>query len=149
MTNQPLILVVEDSEDHIFLLQLAFKKAGISNPIHEVRSGEEAIAYLAGTGNFSDWSRYPLPAVVLLDLKMPGTDGFGVLRWIREQPGLRHLRVIMLTSSDLDQEVTVAHELGAKSFLIKPVDLDQLVSMMKAFKTYWLDFDKAPKTSRG
>ncbi|HLH53795.1 MAG TPA: response regulator [Verrucomicrobiae bacterium] len=148
MTNQPLILVVEDSEDHIFLLQLAFKKAGVTNPVHEVRSGEEAISYLGGTGNFTDWSRYPLPAIVLLDLKMPGIDGLGVLRWIREQPGLKHLRVVMLTSSDLDQEVTQAHDLGAKSFLIKPVDLDKLVEMMKAFRTYWLEFDKAPKTSR-
>jgi len=148
MVDQPLILIVEDSEDHIFLLQLAFKKAQISNPIQEARSGEEAIAYLAGTGTFSDWSRYPLPAIVLLDLKMPGIDGFGVLRWIREQPGLKNLRVVMLTSSDLDQEVGLAHELGAKSFLTKPVDLDRLVEMTRAFKTYWLDFDKAPPAHR-
>jgi|SRR5579862_968218 len=149
MINEPLILVVEDSEDHIFLLQVAFKKAGITNPVQEARGGEEAIAYLAGTGPFSDWSKHPLPAIVLLDLKMPGTDGFGVLRWIREQPGLKQLRVVMLTSSDLDQEVVLAHELGAKSFLTKPVDLDRLVEMMKAFKSYWLDFDKAPRVFRG
>ena len=79
---------------------------------------------------------------------MPGIDGFGVLRWIREQPGLKNLRVVMLTSSDLDQEVSLAHELGAKSFLNKPVDLDRLVEMMRAFKTYWLDCDKAPRVSR-
>ena len=148
MIDQPLILIVEDSEDHVFLLQLAFKRAQITNPIQEARSGEEAIAYLAGTGTFSDWARFPLPAIVLLDLKMPGIDGFGVLRWIREQPGLKNLRVVMLTSSDLDQEVSLAHELGAKSFLNKPVDLDRLVEMMRAFKTYWLDCDKAPRVSR-
>jgi len=148
MSDQPLILIVEDSEDHVFLLRLAFKKAGITNPVQDVRSGEDAIAYLAGTGPFSDWSRFPLPAIVLLDLKMPGLDGFGVLRWIRQQPGLKNLRVVMLTSSDLQQEVSLAHDLGAKSFLTKPVDLDQLVLMMSAFKTYWLDFDKAPGAFR-
>jgi CheY-like chemotaxis protein len=149
MNGLPPILIVEDSEDHVFLLQLAFKKAGIESPIQEARSGREAISYLAGTGTFSDHVRFPLPAIVLLDLKMPDIDGFGVLRWIREQPGLKNLRVVMLTSSDLDQEVTLAHELGAKSFLTKPVDLDRLVDMMRAFKAYWLDFDKAPKASRG
>ena len=148
MPDQALILIVEDSEDHLFLMQLAFKRAQITNPVQEVRSGEEAIAYLGGTGTFSDWARHPLPALVLLDLKMPGIDGFGVLRWIREQPGLKHLRVIMLTSSDLDQEVTLAHELGAKSFLTKPVDLDKLVEMIRALKTYWLDFDKPPLAFR-
>lgn len=148
MSDQPLILIVEDSEDHVFLLRLAFKKAGITNPVQTVRSGEEALSYLAGSGAFSDWSRFPLPAVVLLDLKMPGLDGFGVLRWTRQQPGLKNLRVVMLTSSDLQQEVNLAHDLGAKSFLTKPVDLDQLVEMMRAFKTYWLDFDKAPAVFR-
>ena len=148
MSDQPLILIVEDSEDHVFLLRLALKKADIANPIQTVASGEEAIAYLAGTGSFSDWSRFPLPAVVLLDLKMPGLDGFGVLRWIRQQPGVKNLRVVMLTSSDLQQEVNLAHDLGAKSFLTKPVDLDQLVEMMRVFKTYWLDYDKAPAVFR-
>jgi DNA-binding response OmpR family regulator len=142
MNDQPSILIVEDSEDHVFLLQLAFKKADITNPVRVAPSGAEAIAYLGGTGKYSNWSDFPLPAIVLLDLKMPGIDGFGVLRWVRAQPGLKCLRVIMLTSSDLVQEVTTAYELGAQSFLTKPVDLDKLVAMMRAFKTYWLDFDR-------
>ena len=148
MNDQPLILIVEDSEDHVFLLRLAVKKAEISNPVTVATSGEEAIAYLGGTGKFSNWSEFPLPSIVLLDLKMPGIDGFGVLRWVRAQPGLKYLRVVMLTSSDLGQEVALARELGAQSFLTKPVELDKLVVMMRAFRNYWLDFDRSPTVYR-
>jgi CheY-like chemotaxis protein len=148
MSDHALILVVEDNEDHVFLLRHAFQKAKVPNPIQVVSTGEDALAYLAGTGRYSDWSKFPLPAVVLLDLKLPGLDGFDVLNWIRQQPGLKGLRVVMLTSSELVKEVNLAHELGVNSFLVKPVDLDKLAGMVQLFRTYWLEFDRPPELSR-
>src|SRR5579859_4724479 len=142
------ILVVEDNEDHVFLLKHAFQKAGILNPVQVANNGEDAIAYLEGTGLYSNWKEFPLPSIVLLDLKLPGLDGLDVLRWIRQQPGLKALRVAMLTSSDLGQEINTAYEVGANVFLTKPVDLDKLVEMLKVFRAHWLEFAQAPQVSR-
>ena len=148
MSHQAPILVVEDSDDHVLLLRLAFEKAGILNPVQVVSSGEDAVAYLAGTVRYSDWKEFPLPSMVLLDLKLPGLDGLDVLRWIRQQPGLKGLRVAMLTSSDLGQEINIAYEIGVNVFLTKPVDLDKLVEMMKVFRAHWLEFAQAADVSR-
>jgi len=148
MSHQAPILVVEDSDDHVLLLRLAFEKAGILNPVQVVSSGEDAVAYLAGTVRYSDWKEFPLPSMVLLDLKLPGLDGLDVLRWIRQQPGLKGLRVAMLTSSDLGQEINAAYEIGVNVFLTKPVDLERLVEMLKVFRAHWLEFAQAPQVSR-
>ena len=142
------ILVVEDNEDHVFLLKHAFQKAGVTNPLQVASTGEEAIAYLEGTQPYSDWNKFPLPTLVLLDLKLPGLTGFDVLKWIRQHPSLKALRVAMLTSSDLDQEIKLAYELGANAFLTKPVDLDRLVQMVKMLRVHWLEFTQAPAISR-
>ena len=83
MSHQALFLLVEDTEDDVLLVQRAFIKAKILNPLQVVRSGEQAIEYLEGAGRFSNRAEFPLPSLVLLDLKMKGLDGFGVLRWIR------------------------------------------------------------------
>jgi CheY-like chemotaxis protein len=146
---KPLVLIVEDSEDHVFLLRLAFERAGIGNPVRAVSSGEEAIAYLGGTGGFFDRAMFPLPLVVLLDLKMPGKDGLEVLEWIRKQPGLKGLMVVMLSSSDLARDVNLAYELGVNAFLTKPIDLDRLVEMMRAFRDFFLCAATPPDVSRG
>jgi CheY-like chemotaxis protein len=148
MSDQALILVVEDNDDHVFLLRHAFEKAGISNPVKVAGNGEDAIAYLAGTGRYSERKGFPLPSMVLMDLKLPGISGFDVLKWIRQQPGLKTLRVAMLTSSDLTQEINQAYELGANMFLTKPVDLDKLVEMMKVLHAHWLKHAHAPEVSR-
>jgi len=148
ISNQPPILVVEDNEDHVFLLRHAFQKAGITNPVQVANYGEDAVAYLEGTGRYSNWKEFPLPLIVLLDIKMPGMDGFDVLRWIRQQPGLKALRVAMLTSSDLGQEIKMAYDLGANVFLTKPVDLARLVEMVKVVRAHWLEFAQAPQVSR-
>jgi CheY-like chemotaxis protein len=148
MPSEGLILVVEDSEDHVLLLQHAFQKAGITNPIQVVSSGEEAIAYLSGTNRFSEWKEFPLPSLVLLDLKLPGQSGFDVLSWIRHNSGLKALRVAMLTSSDLGQEIKTAYELGANVFLTKPVDLARLIDMMKCLRLHWFEHAQAPELVR-
>src|SRR5881275_3003138 len=100
MPDQAVILLAEDREDDISLIRKAFAKAYIQNPLHVVRDGEEAIAYLQGEGRYANRDEFPLPALMLLDLKMPKRNGFEVLKWIRQQPGLRTLRVIVLTNSE-------------------------------------------------
>jgi CheY-like chemotaxis protein len=148
MTDLNPILLVEDSDDHVFLLELALKKAEVTHPLRVAKTGEEAIEYLGGTGKYSDWKQFPLPTLVLLDLKLPGINGFEVLQWIRQHPGLKSLRVAMLTSSDLGREINQAYELGANIFLTKPVDLDKLIEIMKVLHAHWLKQAQAPTISR-
>src|SRR5258705_8683596 len=116
MPDQAVILLAEDREDDIALIRKAFARAYVLNPLQVVRDGEEAIAYLSGEGKYSNRAEYPLPDLLLLDLKMPRIDGFEVLKWIREQPGLSALRVVVLTSSEDIRDVNVAYRLGANSF---------------------------------
>src|ERR1041384_6928520 len=102
MTDQPTILLAEDDPDDVLLAQIALRKARLANPLQIVRDGEEAIAYLQGEGRYADRNRYPLPILLLLDLKMPKVNGFQVLEWLRKQPLLSRLPVAVLTSSDHD-----------------------------------------------
>ena len=132
------ILLAEDHEEDIILIQKSFTKAAIRNPLFIVRDGEEAINYLSGTGRFADRTQYPLPAMFLLDLKMPGTDGFDVLQWISTQPSLKSLRVIVLTCSESIRDVETAYEFGASSFLVKPMDFSDTVAVVKETVHYWL-----------
>ncbi len=118
----PLILLVEDDANDAVLVQRAFARAGLKNPIERIATGMECLDYLNGGPPFSDRLRYPLPAMVLLDIKMPGMDGFDVLRWIRQQPQFAKLCVVMLTGVDEISKVNLAYQLGADSFLIKPLD---------------------------
>jgi CheY-like chemotaxis protein len=142
------ILLVEDSEDNVFLVRRAMHKAGITARLEVATTGEQAIEYLRGTNGYSDWQQFPLPSIVLLDLKMPGMSGFDVLKWVRQQPGLKALRVAMLTSSDLPTEIKMAHDLGANIFLTKPVQLERLVQIMKTVDEHWLQQAQVPAVSR-
>lgn len=148
MSDQALFLLVEDNDDHVILIRRAFAKSKVVNPLQVVRTGEDAIAYLQGTGRFSNRAEFPLPSVILLDLKLTGIDGFEVLRWIRQQPGLRAMRVVVLTSSSEIRDVNLAYQLGANSFLVKPVDFEDFVRVTQALQGYWLWIDKAPEISR-
>ncbi len=130
-------LLVEDSASDAVLLQRAFRRAGILNPLQVVITGEQAIAYLSGHGKYSDRSQYPVPAVMLLDLNLPGIDGFEVLDWIRGQPVLKAIRIIILTASDDMRNVDRAYKSGANSYLVKPDDLDELVTFAQALGGYW------------
>src|SRR2546423_7071998 len=148
MPDQGVILIAEDLEDDILLIQRALRKAQVLNPVQVVHNGEEVIAYLKGEGKFANRAEYPLPGLLLLDLKMPRMDGFEVLRWIREDPNLRALRVIVLTSSAEMRDVNEAYELGANSFLVKPMDFEDYAGIGKFLNEYWLRTDKAPEISR-
>ena len=127
MGDQAVILLVEDREDDILLVRRAFERGGISNPFHVVRDGEEAVQYLAGEGKYSNRAEYPLPDLILADLKLPGVDGFDLVRWIRRQPGFGSIPVVVLTSSDAIRDVNRACSLGANSFLVKPLDFENFV----------------------
>jgi CheY-like chemotaxis protein len=148
MPEPQVILLVEDREDDVVLILKAFRQANLSTPIHVVRHGEEAIHYLAGKGKYAVRSEYPLPTLVLLDLKMPLVDGFEVLRWIRTQPSLSSLLVVVLTSSEQMRDVNRAYQLGANSFLIKPMDFENATTLSQMIHEYWLGTNTAPTTSR-
>ena|SRR2546426_248162 len=148
MPDQAVILLAEDREDDILLIKRAFEKGDIRNPLYVVRNGEEVVAYLKGEGRYSNRAEYPLPDLLLLDLKMPGMDGFDVLRWLRQQSDFGSLRVVVLTSSDRIQDVNSAYHLGANSFLVKPIDFQNVIELSKVLRHYWLQISKAPETSR-
>lgn len=133
-----LILLAEDDENDIELFRRALTKAEIHNPVQIVRDGEEAIAYLKGEGKFSDRVTYPLPALMLLDLNMPRVDGFQVLDWIRRQPELNALRVVVLTVSRDIYDVTRAYRFGANSFLVKSLDSQTFAQLVESIQGYWL-----------
>ena len=146
--DQDFILLVEDDENDILLIQNAFRKGGLLNPIQVVRDGEQAIYYLEGRGVFSNRDEYPLPSLILLDLKMPRKDGFQVLEWLSCQPELRRIRVVVLTSSDQIKDVNRAYALGASSFLVKPIGMQEFISLVSAIKGYWLWMSCAPEVER-
>ena len=148
MPDQAVILLVEDREDDIFLVKKAFEKGWIDNPMQVVRDGVEAIHYLAGEGPYSNRAEYPLPDLILLDLKLPKVDGFDVVRWIRRQPGFSTIPVVVLTSSDAIRDVNRAYALGANSFLVKPLDFENFIELAKMLKAYWLKTSKRPEASR-
>lgn len=126
MKGYPPILVVEDNENDETLIRRTLAKAGIPNPRHFVGSGEAAISYLWRLAQYSDRRKHPLPALVLLDLKLPVMDGFEVLRRIRAHPDLRDLRVVVLTTSQEIRKVSKAYQLGANSFLVKPLEFENI-----------------------
>ena len=139
------VLLVEDDANDVLLLRRAFVRAQIPNPLQVVTSAEQALEYLSGEGEYGNRLKYPLPTLVLLDLKLSGKHGFEVLRWVRMHPRLKVLRVIVLTSSGQPGDVRLAHDLGANSYLIKPVDFEQLVKMSVALGSYWLKLNEAPE----
>ena len=124
-----IILIVDDSEDDVFFLKKGFEKAATLASLHDVRSGDQAIAYLKGESPFGDRGKYPVPGGVILDIKMPGITGFEVLSWIRKQPSFRKLPVVMMTTSVDPKEAAEAYKLGAV-FLTKP-DFADLVPVCR------------------
>ena len=133
-----LVLYVEDEETNRFFMEMAFQKAGIAQALRTAVNGKEAIDYLSGSGPFADRSQHPIPALVLLDINMPLVSGFEVLRWVREQPNLKALPVVMFSSSSKDEDKAEARELGANDYLEKPRSVTKLYDMVKDLNTTWL-----------
>jgi len=140
--SKPCILQVEDEASEVFLLQRAFRQTGIENPVQVATDGQMAIDYLAGSGQFADRARFPLPGLILLDLKLPRRSGREVLQWIRAQPGFRRIIVIAFTSAPYIGDVGLAYDLGANSFLIKSKDFTRYLEIARLLKAWWLDHNQ-------
>jgi CheY-like chemotaxis protein len=142
MTNEPVeLLLVEDNEDDIILIQEAFADAKLMNVIYKVRDGEEALAYLRREGRYQHVRR---PGLILLDINMPKKNGFEVLQAIKADLLLRSLPVIMLTTSDREEDILRSYAAGACSYIRKPMRLDQLVQVVKEFELYWTLVSRVP-----
>ena len=139
------LLHVEDDPNDVLLLQRAFKKINSPIAIQAVTDGDKAVAYLNGSDEYTDREKYPLPAVVLLDLKMPRKTGLEVLAWIRADQKVRRLVVIVFTSSKHDEDVNKAYDLGANSYLVKPVGFEMLVEVAKMIQQYWINTNERPQ----
>ena len=143
-TGNP-VLYAEDDENDAFLMQRAFRQAGVINTLHIVSSGSAAIEYLNGSGEFANREKFPLPALVLLDLKLGGESGFEVLTWIRARPSTVSVPVVVVTSSNQDSDMQLAYRTGANGYLIKPGKPDGLLEMVRGIKDYWLEQNRAIK----
>ena len=130
------VLLVDDDENDVELMRHAFAAGDFQFPVTEVTGGEQAISYLKGEGVYSDRGKYPVPAMLILDLKMPRVNGFDVLTWIRSQPELGHLRVVVTTTSAEGEDIARAHELGATCYIVKPMSLFDLGEMMRTLREY-------------
>ena len=143
MNELSIILLVEDNPDDAELIQYAFEKAGIQNPLVIVTDGDAAVEYIGRTGVHADRIGQPLPELILLDLKLPRRSGFEVLSFIREHNPTKHTPVVVLTSSGQDEDIRRSYELGANSFLVKPIGHDALIQMAHTLKAYWIKLNHA------
>jgi len=137
MNNPAQILLVEDNQMDVVLTLDAFKEAKLKNQINVARNGQEALDYLYGEGKYADRDRYPLPNLILLDLKMPGIDGFEVLRRIKTTEVLKRIPVVILTSSKEEGDRALSYDIGANSYLLKPVSFDGFTDVVKKIDDYW------------
>jgi CheY-like chemotaxis protein len=145
MTTQPFtILHVEDDPNDVLLVNRAIQKINAGMVLRSVSDGDQALAYLSGADAFSNREEHPLPDLMLLDLKMPRKSGLEVLAWVRQQPMLKRMVVVIFTSSKHDQDLNRAYELGANSYLVKPVGFDALQETMKQVNSYWGHLNQAP-----
>ncbi|MDB6067518.1 MAG: response regulator [Pedosphaera sp.] len=141
-----LILHVEDDPNDVMLVGMAFRKAQLETRLFAATDGDQAVHYLAGDGIYADRTAHPLPALVLLDLKLPRKSGLEVLGWLRAQSHtyLRRVPVVMLTSSNQPDDIDAAYDLGVNSYLVKPGDLRVLVEMVKSLHQYWFCCNARP-----
>ena len=132
-----LILIVEDYEDDAKLLQMLLANCGIANPVRIALSAEETINYLAGGPPFSNRAENPVPAVIFVDLKLPGISGFDLLRWVKQHPELKNIFIVVLSATGDLMSVQAAYALGANSFLIKPCRAADLENLVICYPNFW------------
>ena len=140
------ILQVEDDPNDVFFLQHSMKQAQVANPIQVATDGQEAIDYFQGVGKFADRGKFPLPCLVLLDLKLPYVMGLDVLKWLRQQAGIA-VPVVILTASADDADIATAYRSGANGFLTKPSEASKLEDIAKAIKHFWLTHNTLPESA--
>jgi CheY-like chemotaxis protein len=143
--NKPAhILLVEDNRMDVELTLDAFNEAKLLNTIHVASNGEEALDYLFGRGQYADRNAFPLPNLILLDLKLPGIDGFEVLQQIKSTSVLKRLPVAILTSSKEEGDRALSYDYGANSYLVKPVSFDGFMDVVRQIEGYWLSLNVGP-----
>jgi CheY-like chemotaxis protein len=139
------VLLVEDNPSDILLIQRAFRKVGITNPLQIVNDGDAAVLYLSGEEPYSDRYRYPLPVLILLDLKLPRRSGDEVLMWLRQQPLLKRLPVVVLTASRQSIDINRLYDLGVNAYMVKPVAFDDLVEIINILNRHWISLNEKPQ----
>jgi len=143
------ILIVDDDTNDLVLIEAAFRAIGVTDPIHVVSGGEEAIAYMRGDGDYSNRSMYAYPTFITIDLKMPGRDGFAVLEYLKKHPAWAIIPTVILTSSrDLD-DIKKAYMLGASSYHVKPGSFEDLRRQLKVLHDYWMTCEVPQVDSTG
>jgi len=138
------ILVAEDELDDVLFLRRAFAKAGVITPVYFAKDGQEVLDYLQGHSPFENPVEFPLPDLLLLDLKLPHISGFQVLQWLRQQPCLKRLLVVVLSSSGRPEDMARAYSLGANAYLTKPHEPKELVHIVERLQNYWLSIQAEP-----
>ncbi|GBD99547.1 response regulator rcp1 [bacterium BMS3Abin07] len=144
-TNNDTILLVEDDPNDILLIERAFEKVGTAYPLTVLNNGEEAAAFFERQGQHSDDSSGNIPLLILLDLKMPRMNGFEFLQWRQEQSEVKRIPVVVLTSSTENKDINHAYDLGANSYLVKPVQFEDLTILLRGLHLYWLITNQNPK----
>jgi CheY-like chemotaxis protein len=133
------VLLVEDNPSDVFIVRRTFHKLELQSSLHVVSNGDEAIAYLSGTGKYADREQFPLPAVVLLDLKLPRRSGMEVLEWLKAQPILCRLPVVVLTSSKQPSDINHAYDRGANSYVVKTLNPSDSEELGRVIHHYWIN----------
>ena len=136
------ILLIEDNPDHVELILKALRDNNVLNEVHVVASGEEAIDFLYQRGAYANAAR---PGLILLDIKLPGMDGIEFLRRIKADPNLKSIPVVMLTTSAGEKEIVESYNCGVNSYIVKPVDFEQFVKVIKDLKLYWVLVNSLPR----
>ena len=139
-------MLIDDSEDDALLMRVAFRQAGLEEPIRHIADPDEAFAYLSGEKKYSDRDRFPLPDVIFLDLKMPKVDGFHVLKWIRGQPHLARVFLVVLTNVQDTRLIQLAYQLGANSFLSKQASYEEVLNFAEFFRKFSSVSNRLPRS---
>lgn len=138
------ILLADDDANGAFLTTRALKQAGVMQPTVLVQDGNAAVDYLAGTGPYADRRAHPLPCLLLLDQKLPGRSGLEVLEWVRTKSAVVTLPVLLLSASGFEGDVRTAYLLGANGYLVKPSNFEDMLTIARAIKDYWLTVNRSP-----
>ncbi len=147
MSTTPVILLVEDDESDVIFLKRSFQKIKLPYPVRVAETGQRAIRYLSGDGEFADRASFPLPTHILMDLKLPERSGIEVLEWIRTQPGLKDIKVAVLTSSSENRDLKRTRELGVECYLVKPMSFAVLIELARSIES-WVRLGQCPTANR-
>jgi len=146
MKGKPVdILLVEDNPDHAELTIKALKQNNVSNEIYIVNDGQEALDFMYHHGKYADEKNFPRPGLILLDIKLPKVDGIEVLKQLKDDPQFKSIPVIMLTTSDRDEEIAKSYAGGANSYVVKPMDFEEFMKKVRELKLYWTITNSLPK----